>query len=265
MENYTTQLNQQVKQIEEWIHETDKRIQANAHLRNIKICVTNRKNGHQYYEIDENRKRSYIPKEKAAMVKAVAQLEYDQAVRKALTQERNRIIRFLKTRNMNTIENVYNNLCEARKVLVDPIIPTDKSFIEEWKRTHLGQQNDYPAEKGYLTDQGEMVRSKSEKILADLFLKHGIPYTYEPRIILSGARSLCPDFALLNTKTRRTIYWEHFGLISDGEYAYKAFSKLRTYEDNGLEVGKDILFSIESDAQPLDQKKIEAKIKKYLL
>ena len=264
MENYALKLQQQVKELDKLILEADRRIRTNPAPKNLKIWVTNRKNGYQYYEMDGQGKRRYIPKEKELMVRNAVQREYDQTVRRVLADMRHRIVRFLRTYDTASVENVYHKLCEARKTLVDPIIPTDKSFIEEWKKAHCGQQNEYPMTASYLTEQGEMVRSKSEKILADIFLKHHIPYTYEPRIVLKG-KAFYPDFALLNLRTRKTIYWEHFGRISEGEYATKAFSKLRMYDDCGLEVGKDFLFSSESESQPLDQKKIEEKIGEYLL
>lgn len=265
MENYTKQLQQQATELDKLLREADRRLQANTNYENRRICITNRKTGFQYYEVTQDGKRIYIPKANQAMVRAVAQRDYDQAVRKALVEERHKLNRFLKIYDLDSIEKIYDNLCEARKILVDPMIPTDEIYVQEWKKSHAGQQNEYPMAVTYQTDQGEQVRSKSEKILADLFQKHNIPYSYEPRIMIPGGKSFYPDFALLNIRTRKTIYWEHFGLVSDEDYASKAFSKLRTYEDWGLELGKDILFSTESDSQPLNQKKIEEKIIKYLL
>ncbi|MCR5687199.1 MAG: hypothetical protein K6G58_04195 [Lachnospiraceae bacterium] len=163
------------------------------------------------------------------------------------------------------IYGVYDKLCDARKALVTPVIPTDEEYVREWMESHAGSRNDYPASATYLTERGEQVRSKSEKILADLFGKNGIPYCYEPELILSDGRNFYPDFALLNLRTRKTVYWEHFGLVSDGEYALKSFWKLYKYEADGFEVGKDILFSVESENMPLNQRELEKKIKRFLM
>ena len=54
-------------------------------------------------------------------------------------------------------------------------------------------------------------------------------------------------------------------MVSNGEYATKAFYKLREYEENGLVVGDNLLYSLESEAQPFNQKKIEEKIRQYLM
>ncbi|MCR5101181.1 MAG: hypothetical protein K6B41_07480, partial [Butyrivibrio sp.] len=108
-------------------------------------------------------------------------------------------------------------------------------------------------------------RSKSEKIIADLFEKYKIPYRYEPMLELSDGHCVFPDFVVLNVRLRKTIYWEHFGLITDGEYAKKTLQKLSFYEENGIVVGKDLLISIESDQIPLNVKLLEQKIHQYIL
>ena len=74
-----------------------------------------------------------------------------------------------------------------------------------------------------------------------------------------------PDFALLHVRERRTIYWEHFGLASNGDYSVKALQKLRQYESSGFEPGRDLLFSVEADNMPLDVKGLEEKSRKNLL
>ncbi|MBO4457678.1 MAG: hypothetical protein J5802_08160 [Butyrivibrio sp.] len=145
------------------------------------------------------------------------------------------------------------------------MVTSDEEYIKTWRESHPGGLNPFPEEGKYLTIRGEKVRSKSEKILADYFEKLGIPYSYEPQVKLKDGRTFYPDFVLLNVRTRRTIYWEHFGLISDFEYAKNAFIKLGLFEKAGLEIGKDILFSMEDARQPLNLKQIENKIRANIL
>jgi len=265
MENYAKQLKEQVKQLDKLILEADRRIKVSKAPESKRIVVNKKRKSFQYYELDKKGKRVYIPKEYRQVVQEVVQRDYDEAVKRALVESKSHINRFLKHYDSDAVENVYNKLCEGRKVFVTPIIPTDEDYVREWKKTHIGQQNSYPMATSYLTEQGEQVRSKSEKILADLFLKHQIPYLYEPQLKLKNGSSIYPDFAVLNLQTRKTIYWEHFGLISDGEYASKALHKLQAYEENGFVIGKDILFTSESAQAPFDIKTVEKKIKAYLL
>ena len=70
---------------------------------------------------------------------------------------------------------------------------------------------------------------------------------------------------MLNIRTRKTIYWEHFGLISDEKYASNALEKLHIYEANGWTLGDNLLYSVESENIPLNIKLLEQKINDYLL
>lgn len=264
MEDYRSQLEERLQQVETLIAIAEKRLNRSkkTEKQSVSISVHNKK--FQYYRVLENGKKIYIKSKDVQLVQRSFQREYDEEVLEVLQRTRYRIERFLELYDPLAIEGVYSNLCEGRKVLVTPIIQTDEEYTREWMESHPGRQNDYPAAITYLTERGEQVRSKSEKILADLFLKYGIPYCYEPELILKDGRKIYPDFGLLNLHSRKTVYWEHFGLVSDGEYAHKAFWKLYKYEAEGLEVGRDILFSVESENTPLDQKELEKKIKRIL-
>ncbi|SFH72967.1 hypothetical protein SAMN04487830_106120 [Pseudobutyrivibrio sp. OR37] len=74
-----------------------------------------------------------------------------------------------------------------------------------------------------------MVRSKSEKIIADALEKYNVPYQYEPMLEL-GYNTIYPDFVVLNLRTRKTVYWEHLGLVSDIEYSTAFYYEQRGYE-----------------------------------
>lgn len=54
-----------------------------------------------------------------------------------------------------------------------------------------------------LTNRGERVRSKSEKIIADCFFRKGIPYKYECPLYLKGLGIIYPDFTILSKKQDR--------------------------------------------------------------
>ena len=54
-----------------------------------------------------------------------------------------------------------------------------------------------------LTEKGERVRSKSEKIIADYFYRKNILYKYEKPLYLNGYGIVYPDFTLLSRKQER--------------------------------------------------------------
>lgn len=103
----------------------------------------------------------------------------------------------------------------------------------------------------YYTDNGEHVRSKSEKIIADKFAKEGIPYVYEPVCELNR-KGLHPDFVLLNQESRQTYFYEHFGMMDKPEYAIAAVKKIAKYRELGYEYGKNLLYSFETGVDGLN-------------
>ncbi len=264
MEDLKKQAEQQLEQLNRLIAKAEKRLKAAKDVRIRSISTSKRQNGYHYYFFTSTGKRIYVRKQDLDAVRRSVQKHYDTTVLKALTSNRNCLQKFLDHYDPGRISDAYDKLCDARKALIDPVYTPDEQYIQEWLDSMGGSMNTYPMQTTYQTDNGEFVRSKSEKILADLFLKHGIPYRYEPELKLSDGSTMYPDFALLLVKQRRMIYWEHFGLVSDSEYAKKTMKKMWLYEKNKLEIGKDILFSMESEDMPLDIKHLEKKIRGLL-
>ena len=109
------------------------------------------------------------------------------------------------------------------------------------------------------------MRSKSEKIMADYFYRHGIEYKYECPLYLKGVGTVYPDFTFLSPKTYKEIYWEHNGMMGDGKYSAKAVRKINAYEDNGIYQGENLILTFETDQMVLGTAKIEQMVKRYLL
>ena len=76
-----------------------------------------------------------------------------------------------------------------------------------------------------LTEKGESVKSKSEKIIADKLNMMNIPYCYEVPLYLKGYGYVKPDFKVLNVATRKEYYWEHYGMMDNKDYIIKALKK----------------------------------------
>ena len=263
MENYSGQLKNQLNQLEELIAKTESSLKMNRTIDERKVRVCKQKTGYQYY-LEEDGKRTYVRVQDIETVKRILQRNYDLEVKDILTNLRKSVERFLRGYDPDLIEKAYDCLSDGKKMLVTPVIKSADEYIQAWENANKGGKNPFPEQGQYLTERGEYVRSKSEKILADLFYKYSIPYCYEPQLDFSARVSLYPDFAVLNVKKRKTIYWEHFGLADNEDYARKAFQKLAVYEKNGMEVGNNLLYSVESETAPLDVRQIERKIFRYL-
>ena len=265
MESYSAQLKQQMKELETLIDKTERKTKNYLGLEHKSLRVSNRKNGYQYYIVEDNSNPQFVRKKDKALAKKIAQRDYEEKTLKALRNQRYQINRFLHLYDSSAIENVYERMGGARKALVEPIVLSDEEYINNWIKKHVGEQNSFPEQGKFITEKGEYVRSKSEKIIADMFFKHGIPYCYEPVLELHGGKIVYPDFITLNVRKRRSYYWEHLGLVSDEDYATKNFSKLQLYEKSGYIIGNQVLISMESDTNPLDVRIIEKRIKDYLL
>ena len=114
------------------------------------------------------------------------------------------------------------------------------------------------------TERGEMVRSKSEKILADKMYALGIPYRYEYPLWLRGYGTIYPDFTILKISTREEIYLEHFGMMDDPQYCQKAMLKLQTYARNHIYPGHGLLLTFETQQTSLDMKAVEEMLKEVI-
>ena len=247
MHDYSHELKEQLKEIDSLILAAEKRIKKGANLPQGRMFVKGCHGYPQYYFLDEHtHEKEYLKASEKKLISQFAQLEYDKKALSLLNILRHKLDHFLSVYDINTIYTQYEKLCPGRKKLVMPILPSDETYIQQWLERHPGLQNPFPQTGVYMTDRGEMVRSKSEKILADLFNAMGIPYQYEPMLELKYHAYIYPDFVLLDVKTKKTYYWEHFGLMDDIEYAQKAYAKLENYESNGLYLGKDLIISMET-------------------
>ncbi|SFN61856.1 hypothetical protein SAMN04487831_102175 [Pseudobutyrivibrio sp. UC1225] len=265
LRNYKSELEAQLKEIESLITLNNKNLARLKNLPEFGVKASTVRGCHQYYLIDKDTgKRKYAGKEKLKLVKKLIQRDYAVATDKKLVDLRNRLDRFISNYDICEVEALYEKLPDARKSMVIPVIEPDDCFIKRWYEAHPGQQNTYHEDGIYQTNRGDMVRSKSEKIIADTLEKYKIPYQYEPMLEL-GYNTVYPDFVALNVRTRKTLYWEHLGIVSDIEYATKNFKKIQNYEKHGYLLGKNLITTMESEDIPIDVKLVERKIKEFLL
>lgn len=251
----------ELKRLEQEIVQAEKRGEMipEGSLRVTEIQGKNR----YFFRKPGEKQGRYLRMSEMELARNVAQKEYDQKLRKKILEQQTAIQHFIKNYDESALENLYQKQCQGRKELILPRIQTNEEYIKAWYETHPGWLNSYDMKESYKTERGEFVRSKSEKILADLFYRMGVPYQYETALILQG-RTVYPDFLLLNVRRRESIYWEHFGKTSDESYAVKNFQRMAEYERSGYRVGKNLLFSVECPGYPLDVKAVEETIRWWL-
>lgn len=207
--------------------------------------------------------QAYIPKKNIALARNLAQRDYDNKLLQEIDNRQKTVNRFLKEYPQTGIENTYEELNEYRKRLIHPIIETDEFYAKVWMnapyvRKIIGE--DVPV---IFTENGERVRSKSEKMIADKLRQLGIPYRYEAPLRLGRNLELHPDFTILNVRERKEYYFEHFGMMDNPEYVENALKRIELYEKNGIYPGDKLLFSWETSTVPVNMKIVEGMLKRF--
>jgi hypothetical protein len=179
----------------------------------------------------------------------------------ALTRQRDRIVvlhqgprselrKFTSAEFSETARRLTNLFGEARLV-------EHKGKFYEWRLIHK-------------TLREEMVRSKSELVIADRLHSNGVDYIYEHPLTLGG-HTRYPDFTIEDAESGRKIYWEHCGLLMDPTYQKRWEAKLEWYRDNAILPweeggggGGTLIVTKESERSGISSNEIDSIIKKVI-
>lgn len=151
-------------------------------------------------------------------------------------------------------QNLLNNPLYME--LLEPFWKSEKENYQEWMLAKYERNKKYPEKLVHGTKSGNMVRSKSEAIIADTLFAYNIPFRYECELHL-GELTLYPDFTILDPNTGEIIYWEHFGLMDVESYASNCFSKLNIYAQNGMFPNINLITTYETEKIPLTSVVVE--------
>ncbi len=198
------------------------------------------------------KKGKYIKKSEKKFITALAQKDYDQALHNELTRQEGQLEKALKALPEREIINVFNKLTETRKELVNPHIISDEEYVNQWLSKEYEGNDFWDEYKKFKTERGELVRSKSEKIIADKLYKMGIPYKYECPLRTKKMGTIYPDFTILIVSSRQEVYLEHFGLMDVPEYCEKTLLRIQSLAKEGIVFGKNLFATFESSTVPLD-------------
>lgn len=237
--------------------------QPSGHIR-LTTC-----NGHARYYLRKDTKEQsgkYISKENEELVRALIKKDYLERVRRRIEKELSQLRRYIGLLEKERADVVYSKMCTARKALVEPVLLTDDELAEVWAAQKYRQSTYLPEYKIYPTKRGEMVRSKSEVFLADMFYEMGIPYRYEQIVKTKDGKVYAPDFTLWDKKRRREVYHEHFGLVDDPDYRRDRFlKKIDEYRKSGIFFGNNLMATFEGEGSVLDMNEIRTMFERALL
>ena len=213
--------------------------------------------------------RKYIKRENLFLTKSLAQKHYFISIKPIVEKNIKLLKNLINNYQQDELEKAYESLADERKQLVTPL----QTSIEEKRRIWLEEvykkSDMYPENLRYETEQGDMVRSKSEVIIANILYKHqkNILYKYERplQVMCNGKiKTLYPDFTVFNLHTGEIKYWEHAGRMDDSYYANEFVKKINTYITNGILPGRDVFLTFETQANPLDIKVVNRTVERMV-
>lgn len=208
-------------------------------------------------------RRDYIPADRMSLAQQLAQQGYNRSIKKLL-----RIAEKGKLGSDNidrAVDEVYFKICPEKRELIHPVQDTLEKKLRDWESQSYQTLSFRSNDALIYTDNKERVRSKSEKIIADLLKKNGITYKYECPLVLKDGIIFYPDFTFFNPYTEEEIYWEHHGLMGDGDYTMRTIEKIRTYEKNGIRMGRRLLVTFEGGRLNVDYDRVKDLIRDFLL
>ena len=213
-------------------------------------------------KVKENKNGRYMRKREMTLVKRLAQRDYDLCIIKKAEERIKAIEHFLESYDRTCLKKLYQKTNSYRKALIAPPVLSDEEFVRQWQAIEYKGKPFEDDENIILTERGERVRSKSEKIIADKLYALGIPYRYEYPLVLSGGVKVYPDFTILRMPMREEVYLEHFGMMDDLEYVDTALYKLSSYEKNGIYLGVNLFVTHETGKRALNTKGLDGLMRK---
>ncbi len=208
----------------------------------------------QYYHFcldqEDKAKNIYLPKSEGSIISQLAQKDYTVFFLQNARAELKAITKLLDKDVLFSSDAKYAQLPVVRKKMVKPYLTDNETYAYLWERKPYEPNPNHPENKKYRTKRGEMVRSKSEMIFADMFYDMGIPYKYECPILLKNGVVYHPDFTLLKKSTREVFFHEHLGRFDDPQYIMDKLPRFEEFRRNGIFFGKNLIVTVETEQNP---------------
>ncbi len=222
----------------------------------------------------DDKTRVYLSDNDKDLITNLAQKRFSQKVMVTGNKERRQLkacLRILESKEdgLSDVTKVLPSMPEEFKPLIhNTINQVNDEYARQWQNRKLSKRiRDEFTEKidPLKTKRGDLVRSKSELIIADKLFDADVPYFYEARKDIPGKKDhFFPDFLVLNRNTRQEFLWEHFGMLDNENYVRATQRKLSEYAKMGYFPGKNMIVTFESAGVPLDTEYVDILIREYL-
>lgn len=135
---------------------------------------------------------------------------------------------------------------------------------KRWEKTPYPQFAGHKENLRHITNRGETVRSKNELLICNGLFNYGIPYMYEPELIIDG-NPYHPDAVAYSWAFQKLFYWEHLGLVGDSGYLQFNDEKLRIYREYGIVPWQNLIVTYDDENGDIDSRIIDRIIKLWLV
>ncbi len=212
MRSFIEHVNQEIFELQRLIAKEERNIR-NAPNGSLRISQSHGR--FQCYHITKDKPVNgvFLKHSQEHLIADLAQKSYD---KKVLRSSRRMLAGLLRLRrNLPDVlpEDVYKTLHPLRRSLVRPVLLPEEDFVRAWEEERWHGKYIDPDGPQLFTEKGELVRSKSEIIIANTLYHLGIPYRYECALDLNDI-TVYPDFTVLHIKQRQVKYLEHFGMVN---------------------------------------------------
>ena len=156
---------------------------------------------------------------------------------------------------------------EIKKIIKGMLIfsVTVEDIIWELKASKLKkamkkvQKKPFKGKCQYMTLNGELVRSRAERKIANELFHAGVLYEYE-KLIRKDDINVLPDFVVQGDG--KLYIWEHLGMLDVPEYAEKWERKKKFYSEIGFVENVNMIVTTEKNIDSLSLGRIIEKIQR---
>ena len=231
------------------------------------LRATKHGDGYQFYIRKDKQDHNgvYLPKNKISIAKQMAQQEYLDRQEQLIRKELHLLEKLERIGVTDPWTRAAQEMSEGKSYLLEKNRLSDEEYALWWSNQSydiMPIREDAPA---FYTDKNELVRSKSEVIIANALFRAGVPYHYEQPLFIPRMGEIHPDFTVLRQVDRKEILWEHLGMMDDSDYRSNALQRLKAYEASGYYLGCNLVVTFETTKQPLDTRTVNNLIKQFFV
>lgn len=202
----------------------------------------------------KNGSKTILPASSSELIRFLIKRKFYEFQLEDLMLEKNLLEKYLqKQSQLNSKYDKFINRPQIHELLLSSLYNSGTNSIFEDKPI---SSPPHPDTLKYKSKSGNVLRSKSERLIDQFFFQNNLQYRYEYPLELNGT-TLHPDFSIIRNSDNKLIICEHFGMMDNTSYSQNAIHKLGLYIENGHIPNINLITTYETAASPLDSQQLE--------